>query len=352
MVGGLGVTSFALSRLVEEYLETATSTVMLELDDDLRIVRANGAWSARFAPARELEGEPLASFVDGMPRERIRRAGSGEVIEAEVTAWSWDGAAARLGIWATRSASGFLVMGEVRESDPDAVVARMSRIHQQMADATRRFRRENADLRRSAEEMEALADTDPLTGLLNRRGWTEAFESLLSLARRRREPAVVVMLDVDHFKEINDRHGHPVGDRVLQTIAAVIQAECRREDVAGRYGGEEFVVALADTGLDAARSFAERLRRTTALASREAGPTPATISLGVTEASGSEDTHAVVARADRALYQAKRSGRNRVAVETGRCSDDEAAERPDDPPALRSADPASPAAPGFVDDSR
>lgn len=150
--------------------------------------------------------------------------------------------------------------------------------------------------------------TDPLTGVANRRGLATAVEKLMEAA----QSVAVVMVDVDHFKLVNDKYGHAVGDEVLKTIAVLIMAEARREDVVARMGGEEFVILLPGTGLDPARRFAERLRSTVEQTHFEnAGNV--TISLGVAcyPAHGA-DVNDSLDSADAALYRAKAAGRNCV----------------------------------------
>jgi diguanylate cyclase (GGDEF)-like protein len=158
------------------------------------------------------------------------------------------------------------------------------------------------------------ASTDHLTGLANR----ATFEAMLAreMARSRRNGSAlcVVVLDVDHFKSVNDRHGHAAGDEALRRCAEVLASECRGVDLPARIGGEEFVIALPDTELAAAERFAERVRARIATAT-STDAAPLTISCGV---AGLIDDHTVpaqlVALADGALYEAKRSGRNQTVV--------------------------------------
>lgn len=150
--------------------------------------------------------------------------------------------------------------------------------------------------------------TDPLTGVVNRRGLDTAIEEMNETV----QSVAVVMIDVDHFKAVNDEFGHAVGDDVLKAITALITAEARKEDVVARMGGEEFVVLLPGTRPDPARRFAERLRSTIEQ-TRFDSVGSVTISLGVACCPGNaEDLHSTLAMADAALYRAKATGRNRV----------------------------------------
>jgi two-component system cell cycle response regulator len=169
---------------------------------------------------------------------------------------------------------------------------------------------------RRHEDLEELAYRDELTGLPNRRGALRRIEVILSRARRHDHPVWLLLIDADHFKSINDRWGHAAGDEVLRVLAARLAERVRGEDVIGRWGGEEVVVALSDTAEDGARAAAEGLRE--AVGSRPValpgGDVPLTVSVGVAAWDG-ESLEALVERADRALYAAKAAGRDRVAVD-------------------------------------
>ncbi|HSW08110.1 GGDEF domain-containing protein [Aquabacterium sp.] len=158
---------------------------------------------------------------------------------------------------------------------------------------------------------------DGLTGLLNRRAMQEAIDQQLARSRRAGDTFAVVMLDLDHFKTINDRFGHPVGDAALKHVAALLQAGLRDVDRLGRFGGEEFVVLLPRLTLAEAAAVAESLRERLSAQPlpRPEGPLPLAASWGVAEWRGpSEDESRVLLRADQALYRAKADGRNRVAL--------------------------------------
>lgn len=159
--------------------------------------------------------------------------------------------------------------------------------------------------------LEELASHDRLTGAWNRRRFEEAVAGEMGLARRRRAPLSLILLDLDHFKRINDTYGHPAGDAVLAGAAAAFRPVLRASDSLVRWGGEEFLVLAPSTHLDGARRLAERLR-----AAMEAAELPVgervTLSAGVAEYLLDEPLDAWVARVDEALYRAKAEGRNRV----------------------------------------
>ncbi len=162
------------------------------------------------------------------------------------------------------------------------------------------------------ESLTRHATTDGLTGLANRRTFDTRLVTELARCERSGEPLALVIADVDHFKQFNDRHGHLVGDEILREVATLLAAGCRPFDLAARFGGEEFVVVLPGAATEEARAIAERLRATIEHADLD---TPVTISAGVAfTPDGCTVPELLLADADRALYRAKASGRNRVCV--------------------------------------
>ncbi len=163
-----------------------------------------------------------------------------------------------------------------------------------------------------------LASLDPLTGAFNRRIFVELAEKQLARAQRIQAPLSLVLIDVDHFKRVNDTHGHLAGDEVLRRFAEVVRDQLRKEDVFARYGGEEFCLLLPDVPGPGAVALAGRLRRAVAKSSFVVGGAEIalTVSAGVAARvdEGPESLEALIARADEALYLAKDRGRNRVAA--------------------------------------
>lgn len=183
-------------------------------------------------------------------------------------------------------------------------------------DLVTRMRKERNLAEERGRIIEELALTDPLTGIDNRRGWERAIQRSVGQARRHSQPLSLAMLDLDHFKEYNDAHGHQAGDDFLHVVAQNWEEMTRIEDHIARYGGEEFVLTLPNTGLEGARVIVERLRAALP-APGESQETRITCSAGITEWDGSETVREMVARADKALYEAKHRGRDQtVAVET------------------------------------
>ena len=176
-------------------------------------------------------------------------------------------------------------------------------------------RARTAQLEAANAELHRQARSDPLTGLLNRRGLDTQFDFALALAQRSGRPLSLISIDVDHFKRVNDTYGHAQGDEVLKGLARTLQESLRSSDLVARLGGEEFVALLPDTDLTGAMNVAEELRLTIADQQHEVVGR-ISVSLGVSMLHPGEKTAtALLERADAALYDAKRQGRNRVCVQ-------------------------------------
>ncbi len=171
------------------------------------------------------------------------------------------------------------------------------------------------ELKRMRDELQIMATTDALTGVLNRRRFLELAEEELERAHRYDRPLAVIAVDLDHFKEVNDRLGHAAGDDVLAAFARMLHEQTRRQDIVGRLGGEEFAILVPETSRAAAVELADRIRAyLSSMSVTTCGETlTVTASLGVAEAiSSDQSARSVLQRADQALYRAKHHGRNRV----------------------------------------
>jgi diguanylate cyclase (GGDEF)-like protein len=204
----------------------------------------------------------------------------------------------------------FMYIQLVRSRNREAEKSRLALEHAHEA-----LEQKHLELQTLSEELRITSVTDPLTGASNRRFFLDSAAKMVSSANRHHYPFSVVMIDVDHFKRINDKYGHPAGDKVLQTLAAVSKEALREEDVFARFGGEEFIAILPNTDAQAGQAVAERLR-----AKVMAHPVKIndeslyiTISCGVSGHRSNETTiEDAIKRADDALYVAKGSGRNQV----------------------------------------
>jgi diguanylate cyclase (GGDEF)-like protein len=216
-----------------------------------------------------------------------------------------------------------------RQGDLATALAHHKQFHQAQeqlsrAEAASRVRLLSLRLQTEQAQLEAsrlrrVSQEDPLTGLTNRRGLDEALAALHRRAADLAQPLCVAVLDIDHFKQVNDTHSHAVGDQVLRRVAALLKSACRGQDIAARLGGEEFVLAFENTDLAQATLVCERLRQSLEREdwSRLAAGLSVTASFGVADVSANAkpaDAQAAdaLARADAALYRSKREGRNRV----------------------------------------
>jgi len=163
--------------------------------------------------------------------------------------------------------------------------------------------------------------TDPLTSLSNRKSFDTSLVNAIASAKEKNEPLSLMMADVDHFKQFNDKFGHLTGDQVLRLVAAAMKQNVKGQDIAARYGGEEFVIALPDTTLRSAAAVADQIRRAVMakeLMKRSSGERLGriTISAGIAVLRGGDTVQTLIERADTCLYAAKRQGRNRVVCES------------------------------------
>jgi diguanylate cyclase len=204
------------------------------------------------------------------------------------------------------------VMKETRIAQTDALRSRDAILaaRKDVEDAEARIR----NLETQLEQMSELVRQDQLTGSLNRRGLEDVFERELSRAERRNSPLCIAMLDLDDFKKINDTYGHDAGDEALIHLVRVIKDTLRAMDVIARFGGEEFLIVLPDTGMDEAVQTVTRLQRelTKQIFMHNHTRMLMTFSAGVALRRENEDQQSMVRRADIALYAAKKAGKNRV----------------------------------------
>lgn len=291
-----------VSRLIEESLD---AVVVVDEDGAIRYLNAAMQDLCGFAPGEAI-GQPLA----GLLPESFSNQHEGSFASLLDKAY----AANLLG-----GAREFVVRHRTGEMIP----VEMKALDLGVVDTVRYFGAFIADLRqrRQAEsrnaallaQLERQAMSDTLTGLPNRRAYETEAGRMLARARRSGSPITVGIADIDHFKCVNDEHGHAVGDEVLNAVAAVLAQAARSSDFVARIGGEEFGLLFPDAMPETARAVAERIRRAVAqfpVAASNGKALSLTISIGLARFEGSLSD--ALSRADAALYQAKNAGRNRV----------------------------------------
>jgi diguanylate cyclase len=208
--------------------------------------------------------------------------------------------------------------GQVR-----TMLAETKRVSEGIGKLSVQLDQSKSDVRRLTDELHRVredAQIDALSGLLNRRGFDRELQRMSPKPGARDGALSVIMLDIDHFKKINDTYGHPLGDVVISVVGRLLRDCVGESGIAARYGGEEFAVLLPEQSLDAAQKLAEAIRDSVEHGQirRRKGDTPiggVTVSAGVAAWRTDEDVSSVVERADRALYVSKRAGRNRVTAD-------------------------------------
>ena len=301
----------AAIRAIRRMTSVPNGDVELANPSQNRLVHA-GAWGDSDAKI----GQPVP--IDRMDRcPGIRRASAYLIpdVEDELAVRCpahprATGAAACIPMMALGQVVGVIHLGFAGTGNPGEAVAVVARVAEQIAIALA-----NARL---MQTLEGLAMTDSLTGLHNARFFDSFLEQQLAAAERDAVPLGVIMMDIDHFKQFNDTHGHPAGDEALRSFGRVVKSVLRASDVVARYGGEEFIVALPGSGQQDTAGVAEKLRRAVEEMVIEIGPgryARATISLGVVATDEQRlDQKGLVAMADAALYRAKEGGRNQIAL--------------------------------------
>lgn len=202
----------------------------------------------------------------------------------------------------------------IKPFDDAELIARV-RVHLKLLSLQRELREKN-------RQLEELSNTDELTKLANRRHFMEMASIELLRAQRYEKPLSCILLDLDHFKRVNDTHGHLAGDEVLREVAKVIRRDLRRHDLAARYGGEEMILLLPETDAAGAESVAQRYRRSIASLEIQYGgeriPVSASFGVAAFPTHASENLEHLIGAADQALYAAKEQGRNRVVLSRAR----------------------------------
>ncbi len=295
---------------------------LVVLDGDYHIELWNGFMENHSGlSSTRVRGQRLFSLFPELPEQWLRRKVETVITLNTRTFTSWEQRPWLFRFRSTRPITGthdymFQNLTIHPLADPDGSIRRVCLMVYDVTDvATSKLALEQAN-----KQLSRLSRTDRLTGLLNRGSWESLLNTEFARYRRYRQPCSLVMLDIDHFKRINDSHGHPAGDEVIRHTAGVIRDCLRDADLAGRYGGEEFGLILPQTDARGAEVISERLRQAIANATVHTHGLSLgyTISLGVAsltpEINSPQDW---LQRADQALYRAKREGRNRVCTQPG-----------------------------------
>lgn len=297
------------------YLRELTNDIIIVFDDSLKVVQCNDRFLALAALSKkEIENRKVEDLVitedsnfPDLPDVRSYK---------EVNLQLSDLVAKRVDYFYTsyifNGGSFYYLIGEERQVEDKEVLEKISLLNNALSNKSRKLAKKNKKLEKANERIEKLSKTDVLTGLANRRHFMDYFEKMISQAQRHSNPISLVMIDLDKFKDINDSYGHQAGDDVLSALGNLLSRETRKEDLAGRIGGEEFAVILTQTDIEKADNYAERIRKEINQLEVDSVPAEITASLGVSEMKDGDDSESLLKRADAALYEAKENGRNRV----------------------------------------
>jgi diguanylate cyclase len=253
-------------------------------------------------------GAGLLELMTSVKTSMESASSDANVFDAQLAAFGEDIASAS-------SAEDLMQRVDTMRSDVDRMNKSMSTLNSQLEASHRTVASLQSELKRAREE----ASLDALTGITNRRGFDLEVLRVCRNAADTGSPLCLVMVDIDHFKKINDTYGHPFGDQVIRAVGQALSQLTQRKDVAARYGGEEFALLLPETPMNGARDVADRIRIAISRGQiKRNGSDPVgniTISAGVAEYVRGEDPTSLIARADRALYQSKQNGRNLVTID-------------------------------------
>ncbi|MFW5824612.1 MAG: diguanylate cyclase [Marinobacter sp.] len=268
--------------------------------------------------ANRMAGQPLFDMFPELPRAWLTRKVQSVVTLNTRTFTSWEQRPYLFRFRNTRPVTGteefmFQNLTISPLTGPDGQISQVCLMVYDVTDvATGRRALEHANA-----QLERLSSTDRLTGLLNRGTWENLLDAEFERYRRYGHNTVLVMFDIDHFKPINDTHGHLTGDEVIREVARITRDALRQADRPGRYGGEEFAIILPETDIDGALVICERIRESIAEATIESddGPIHCTVSMGLVQLTDTPENYMQwLQQADDALYRAKEGGRNRCVV--------------------------------------
>jgi diguanylate cyclase (GGDEF)-like protein len=298
-------------RLIADYLMTHGRLAIILLDQQGMILDCNPF----FLENAGLTEKPIGQSINAFLAESLPTAGAGETRTCQDVRFSFV-----LNNSQEQTISGHMmdignrrvIFAQTIRLTNNEMVAKMSRFTDELTDLTRELNKKNRELESANTRITQLMNTDPLTGLANRRQLMECLDVEISRAGRHGYPLSAVMIDIDHFKSINDTCGHDGGDRVLAGVAQTMRSMCRKEDIVARFGGEEFVIILPFSPAAATLQCAERIRKAIQNRVFEGISGQVTASFGVTLFSTNDTQDSFLKRADDALYKAKTSGRNRI----------------------------------------
>ncbi len=301
-------------RLWPSLLDGMESVIAVVFDNDGQIIRGNlGFWSSFDKGTPSAESLSLTDYLVKPGLRELAKThpdtGNEQVYEGLIHMGDAGQADVNTFRGSVTRYGEFLVL--IAEHD----VRSLQHLAAQVLHLNNELTEMHRELKRQQEQLKSLAVTDPLTGLANRRRLEERLELEVARMERTEQSLALALVDIDHFKRINDKHGHLAGDAVLKDVAAILTENLRAADLATRFGGEEFCLVLPDTSVDEALHILERVRLLIANRAMPPLDEPVTASFGVVGSNWDHAPEILIEAADKALYRAKNSGRNCVCSE-------------------------------------
>ena len=296
-----------------DYLRLTKRTLAIQCEKDGTVLAHNPCAPRLLGERHTIVGRNLASLISRTDRKDLdlaHLAVSGACVPLALTA---ERSGDAMQGYLVPEGEGLFLVAELLGTESD-VAEQLGTLVNEISDMGRDLRQRNRELVEANRMITELSRTDPLTSLANRRYFMERLAPSLAMSRRHGLPLCLFMADLDHFKSVNDTHGHAMGDRILVAFSDLLREQCRAEDLACRFGGEEIVAMLPATSPAEGATVAERLRARFAERSLALHGIACTVSIGVAAARVDDTPETLIVRADKTLYLAKSLGRNRVAL--------------------------------------
>lgn len=297
------------------YLKELTNIIIVVFDDDQKVIQCNERFlDLATISSKEIQNRKIKDLIiteeSGCPT--LPKENTHETINLQLSDLLSKEGDYFFTSYIFYDGKYYYLIGEERQVEERGIVEKISLLNNALSNKTRKIAKKNKKLEKANERIEKLSKTDVLTDLANRRHFMDYLEKMISQAHRHSDPLSLAMIDLDMFKEVNDTYGHSAGDDVLTALGELLSEETRKEDMAGRIGGEEFAVVLTQADIEKAANYAERIRKKINKLEIDTVPEGISASLGVSELKTGDDHESLLKRVDVALYKAKRVGRNRV----------------------------------------
>lgn len=302
------------SDLVIDYVNQVSNVCTILIDKQMTIIDCNLAFQESIGVDSKPIGEDMTNYMIPENKNILLDPPEAGFQKIHFTLLGQTQTQLDMVGYTARSTEGYLLFCERAWIAEDSIFGEISQINNQLANITRDLNKKNKALEKANVTINELLRSDALTGIANRRHFFEYFQKMHAHATRHKTHLSMVMADIDHYKEVNDRYGHMVGDEVLFDFAQLLKNNCREEDLPARYGGEEFSILLVSANKDEAYNLVERLRSTIEKTEFSDYKIKITASFGIASLQNTEDIDTLLKKADQALYLAKSAGRNQVKV--------------------------------------